>query len=137
MAIVHLHPLCREVAAHGALTHRPPAGQTGEATIAAALSLCPPRHSSPSPMKVVRRVLVQLMTCSSIPGTKVQCRRILLPDDKGIPLISFSIRTHILKATKVMIWRYFKTDFKIGVQNCRPFICTFLNLFSFFFLLLI
>lgn len=108
MAIGHLLPWYREVAAHAASTHRPPVGQTGEATTAADLSLCPPRHSSPSPMKVVRKALVLLMTCLLIPGIKVQSGRILLPGDKGIPPIlsvqfnSFSHKTHTLKATKVI-----------------------------------
>lgn len=87
MAIVHLPPSYREAAAHAASTRRPLVGQTGEATIAAALSLCPPHPSSPSQMKVAKRALVQLMTCLLIPGIKVQWRRNLLPDDKWTPAI--------------------------------------------------
>lgn len=93
MAIVHLPPSYREVAAHAALTRRPPVGQTGEATTAAALSLCPPHHSSPSQTKVAKKALVRLMTCLLIPGIKVQCRRNLLPDKRAPPVVSFILFT--------------------------------------------
>lgn len=70
MVIVRLHPSHREAAAHAALTHRLLGVQTREATTAAALSLCPQLPSSPSLMKAVRRVPVQLTTCLPIPEIK-------------------------------------------------------------------
>lgn len=135
MAIAHLLPLYREVAAHAALTRRPLAGQTGGATTAAALSLCPPRPSSPSPMKAARRAPVRRMTCSSTPGIKVQRRRNSLPLRREYHpcyhLFSlFSSRTHTRKAALRSLVEVFQNRFfKMGAQNSR-FYCGVLQWWS-------
>lgn len=102
MAIVRLHPSCREAAAHAASTHRPPAGQSGEATTAAALSLCPPRPFSPSPTRGAKRALVQPMTFSLIPGIKRMGTTLLCPNMQPHQNLTTAIcsKGNLLRAVK-------------------------------------
>lgn len=98
MVIVRLHPSHREAAAHAALTHRLLGVQTREATTAAALSLCPQLPSSPSLMKAVRRVPVQLTTCLPIPEIKVPLVGAASLDASGVLLLIFlSVGSHTLE----------------------------------------